>query len=62
MNTKMYELSFNDYRLGFYPTEAEARHHAAYMPKGCYSIREWTEEDEFMVFNTETNKTYRFNN
>lgn len=58
----IYELTYYGYRMGFYPTEAEARHHAAYMPKGCYSIREWVKEDEFMVFDTETNKTYRFNN
>lgn len=62
MNTRIYELSYDGYRLGLFPTEAEARHHAAYMPKGCYSIREWTEEDEFMVFDTKTNKTYQFYN
>lgn len=58
----IYELSYDGYRLGLYPTEAEARHHAAYMPKGRYSIREWAQEGEFMVFYTETSKTYQFNN
>ena len=62
MSTRIYELSFDGYRLGFYPTEAEARQQAGYMPKGCYSIREWTEEDEFMIFDTKTNKAYQFNN
>lgn len=62
MNTRIYELSFNGYRLGLFPIEAEALHHVAYMPKGCYSIREWVEEDEFMVFDTETNKAYQFYN
>ena len=45
-----------------YSPESEAWHHAAYMPKGCYSIREWTEETELMVFDTETNTAYQFNN
>lgn len=58
----IYELTQDGYRLGLYPTEAEARHHAAYMPKGCYSIREWTQEDEFMVFDTVNNKVYQFYN
>lgn len=62
MNTRIYELSFDGYRLGMFPTEAAALHHASYMPKGIYSIREWTEEGEFIVFDTTTNKSYQFNN
>lgn len=58
----IYELTQNGHRLGLYPTEAEARYHASYMPKGRYSIREWSKEEEFMVFDTETNKMYDFNN
>ena len=58
----IYELSQNGCRVGLFSTEAEARHHAAYMPHGVYTIREWTAEGEFMVFDTSTNKMYDFNN
>lgn len=58
----IYELTHEGYRLGLFPTEAEARHHAAYMPKGFYTIREWTEEGNFLVFHSDYNIVYHFNN
>lgn len=58
----IYELSYDGCRLGLFLTEAEALHHAAYMPQGNYSIREWTLEGEFMVFDSNTSKVYQFNN
>lgn len=58
----IYELSQDGFRLGLYPTEAEAIHHASYMPQGCYTIREWAQEGEFMVFDSDSNKMYQFNN
>ncbi len=40
--------------VGFFPTEADARHHAAYMPRGLYTVREWIDDGEFLVYNRET--------
>ena len=54
----IYELSFDGYRLGLFPTEAEAVHRAAYLPSGCYTIREWTKDGEFWTFDPSTNKYY----
>lgn len=31
---------------------------AAYMPGGCYTIREWTKDGEFWTFDPSTNKYY----
>ncbi len=62
MSARIYELSFDGYRLGFYPTEAEARHHAAYMPKGSYAIREWGVDGEYLTFDPTMNVRYEFNN
>ena len=58
----MYELSCDGYRLGFFPTEAEAVHLADILPKGCYTLREWTKDGEFMTFDPSTNKRYDFDN
>lgn len=59
----IYELSTNDgYRLGLFPTVTEACHHATYLPKGEYIISEWTEDGEFLTFDSGTNKMYHFNN
>lgn len=58
----IYELSQDGYRLGSFPTEAQARHHAAYMPKGNYTLREWTHDDEFLVFEVNVNTEYDINN
>lgn len=44
----IYELYTADgYRLGVFPTEAAARYHASYMPRGRYLLREWSVEGEF---------------
>ena len=43
----LYELSADGYTVGVFPTEAAARHNAAYMPGGCYTIREWTRDGDF---------------
>lgn len=62
MSARIYELSFDGYRLGLYPTEAEARQRAGYMPRGRYIIREWADIPDFMEFDPERNKLYEFNN
>ena len=46
----IYELSFDGYRLGLFPTEAEA-----VLPSGCYTIREWTKDGEFLIFDPSVN-------
>ena len=58
----IYELSSDGYRLGVFPSEAEAIHHAAYLPKGCYKIREWAIDGEFMIFDTAVNSEREINN
>lgn len=58
----IYELTIDGYRLGIFPTEAEARHHAAYMPHGLYTVREWIVDGDFLLFSPTTNKVYDFNN
>ena len=54
----LYELSADGQTVGVFPTEAAARHNAAYMPGGCYTIREWTKDGEFWPFDPSTNKYY----
>ena len=58
----MYESSCDGYRLGFFPTEAEAVRRADYLPNGCYTVREWMDEGEFMTFDPSINKRYDFDN
>lgn len=58
----IYELSYDGYRLGFFPTEAEAVHRADYLPKGHYTLREWENDAEFLTFDPSTNKQYDFDN
>ena len=55
----IYELLCDGYRLGVFPTEAEAVRRA---PKGCYTLREWEKDGEFSTFDPSTNKSYDFNN
>ncbi|UKI18271.1 MAG: hypothetical protein L6V80_01620 [Bacteroidales bacterium] len=43
----IYELTIDGYRLGIFPTEAEAIRRADYLPKGCYTLREWENDGEF---------------
>lgn len=45
-----------------FPTEAEAVRRADYLPNGCYTVREWMDEGEFMTFDPSTNKRYDFDN
>lgn len=59
----IYELSCDGYRLGLFPTEAEAVRRAAYLPKGYYTVREWNDDgDELITFDPSTNKCYDFDN
>ena len=58
----IYELSYKGYRLGMFPTEAEAARRADSLPNGCYTVREWMDEGEFMTFDSSTNKRYDFDN
>ena len=50
----LYELLMHGDSVGFFPTAADARHHAAYMPRGLYTVREWIDDGEFLVYNRET--------
>ncbi len=58
----IYELAISDSSIGFFPTEAEARYHAAFLPYGLYTMREWIEDGEFLLFNRETCRVFEFNN
>ena len=52
----IYELTYGGYRLGTFPTEAEAVRRAGYLPKGRYTVREWERDGEFSTFDPSTNK------
>ena len=57
-----YELTIDDYLVGVFPTEAEAIRRAGYLPKGCYTLREWAKDGEFSTFDPSINKHYDFMN
>uniref|UniRef100_UPI003FD817D1 hypothetical protein n=1 Tax=Alistipes putredinis TaxID=28117 RepID=UPI003FD817D1 len=42
------------------PSTTGAGQSAAYMPGGCYTIREWTRDGDFLTFDPSTNKHYDF--
>lgn len=50
-----YELMVSGSCVGLFPTESEARHHVAYMPKGNYTLRKWAIDGDFMVCNLDVN-------
>lgn len=56
----VYELTYGDYRLGTFPTEAEAVRRAGYLPKGRYTVREWAKDGEFMMFDPSINNEYEY--
>lgn len=58
----LYELMTHGVSVGFFPTEADARHHAAYMPHGLYTVREWIDDGDFLLYNRETCRVYEFSN
>lgn len=58
----IYELLTNGDSVGFFPTEADARHHAAYMPHGFYAVREWIDDGDFLLYDRETCRVYELNN
>ncbi len=58
----LYELLTHGVSVGLFPTEADARHHAAYMPHGLYIVREWIDDGDFLLYNRETCRVYEFNN
>ena len=60
--TMIYELTYGGYRLGTFPTEAEAVRRAGYLPKGRYTVREWEKDGEFSTFDPSMNKCYCFTN
>ena len=57
-----YELLYGGYRLGTFPTEAEAIRRAYYLPNGCYTVREWAKDGDFSTFDPSVNKSYNFTN
>lgn len=56
----IYELLYGGYRLGTFPTEAEAVRRAGYLPKGRYTVREWAKDGEFMMFDPSINNEYEY--
>ena len=58
----IYELTIDGYRLGIFPTEAEAVRRTRYLPRGRYTLREWARDGEFSTFDPSTNKHYYFMN
>ena len=56
----LYELSADGQTVGVFPTEAAARHIRGIVPGGCYTIREWTRDGDFLTFDPSTNKHYDF--
>ena len=56
----IYELTYGGYRLGTFPTEAEAVRRAGYLPKGRYTVREWAKDGEFMMFDPSINNEYEY--
>ena len=58
----IYELTYGGYRLGTFPTEAEAVRRAGYLPKGRYTVREWEKDGEFSTFDPSMNKCSCFTN
>lgn len=58
----IYELLAQNQTVGYFLTYAEARHHASYMPKGRYVIREWVEDGELLEFDPAVNLLFEFNN
>ena len=56
----VYELTYGDYRLRTFPTEAEAVRRAGYLPKGWYTVREWEKDGEFMMFDPSINNEYEY--
>ncbi len=62
MSARIYELSFDGYRLGLFPTEAAAREQAQFLPKGVYTVREWGVDGEYLTFDPTMNVKYEFNN
>lgn len=58
----LYELMTHGVSVGFFPTEADARHHVAYMPHGLYTVREWIDDGDFLLYNRETCRVYEFSN
>ncbi|HJC19839.1 MAG TPA: hypothetical protein H9938_07895 [Candidatus Alistipes stercoripullorum] len=52
-----YELTIDDYLVGVFPTEAEAIRRAGYLPKGCYTLREWAKDGEFSTFDPSIKNT-----
>lgn len=56
----IYELSFEGHTLGYFPTEAEAVRRAGNLPKGHYTVREWTKDGDFMMFDPSINNEYEY--
>lgn len=56
----IYELTYGGYRLGTFPTEAEAVRRAGFLPKGRYTVREWAKDGEFMMFDPSINNAYEY--
>ena len=58
----VYELLTNGGTVGFFPTEADARHHAEYMPQGRYVVREWIDDGDFLLHSHNTCRIIEFTN
>lgn len=58
----IYELSYDGYSLGMFPTADEAAHLTAYLPKGRYQVRQWTQDGDFLYYDPTANRTYEIVN
>lgn len=55
MERYIYELSQCGASLGYFDTEAEAIHHARYMPSGLYEVRQWQDRGDTLYFDARRN-------
>ena len=58
----IYELLTHGDSVGFFPTEADARHHAEYMPASAYTVREWIVDGDFLLYSPQTCRIIEFTN
>lgn len=58
----IYELSYDGYSLGMFPTRAEALRRASFLPKGRYIVREWKDDAPFLLFDAERHLLEEFDN
>ena len=58
----IYELSYDGYSLGMFPTRTEAMRRASFLPKSRYIVREWEDDAPFLFFDAERHLLEEFDN